>query len=54
MFSCEVGLSDNSKGLGASLAGIALWATIVERHFTLSKAEGGVDSEFSLEPNEFS
>lgn len=52
MFDCNVGLSDHTIGVGASVAAIALGATVIEKHFTLDRAEGGVDSTFSLEPHE--
>jgi len=52
LFNCEVGLSDHTPGLGAALAAIALGASVIETHFPLPRAAGGVDAAFSLEPDE--
>lgn len=52
LFNCPIGLSDHTMGIGAAVAAIALGASFVEKHFTLSRADGGVDSAFSMEPEE--
>ncbi len=52
LFGCQVGISDHTMGIGASLASIPLGASVIEKHFTLNRADGGVDSAFSMEPIE--
>ena len=53
IFDCEVGLSDHTMGVGAAVGAVVLGATVIEKHITLARADGGVDSSFSLEPDEF-
>jgi N-acetylneuraminate synthase len=52
-FNVNVGLSDHTLGIGTSIAAIALGATVIEKHLTIRRSDGGADGAFSMEPQEF-
>ena len=52
LFNCQVGLSDHTLGNGNAAAAVTLGATVIEKHFTLDRSDGGVDSKFSMEPDQ--
>ena len=52
LFNVQVGISDHTMGIGVSVGAVSLGATVIEKHFTLSRNDGGVDSAFSMEPHE--
>ncbi|GIU51254.1 sialic acid synthase [Shewanella sairae] len=52
-FNCQSGLSDHTLGIGVSIAAVALGASVLEKHFVLDRTLGGVDADFSMEPDEF-
>lgn len=54
LFGCPIGLSDHTLGIGVALAGVALGAVMIEKHLTLDRGDGSVDSEFSMTPDELS
>lgn len=54
LFQCQVGLSDHTMGIGVATASVSLGVTVIEKHFTVSRADGGVDADFSMEPGEMS